>query len=245
MKTNTILNQSLFRQFGGSTKRISSSITICHPLSEGTYQGTVFHNKAPVGNFAVRCLDKEEKAQADVDMSAFVNIKADGSCDCKSNDRIYSIRPNGYVVFFSSQGESGFHVELQREEKEAKNKGYSTKALKKGDIVISMVLRPGVYEVTGNKSKMKLTVDVPLDYKDYQRFLETPALVSLNESSFSKSELNIMPGQGLVIQLETNVNVEVKLLKPTEVKAEPKRGKLKHGWVRPITPKYKKRGKKG
>lgn len=239
MKSSALLNQSLFRQFGGHTNSLSSSVMVCHPLAPGTYHGAVYHKDSPVGNFIVYCQPGEVPAQADIDLSGFIN-KTDGSCDCTTNEIIYKVKDGGFAVFYSSQGESGFHVELKNEEKG----NYSTRKLKKGDIVISLLLRPGSYEVTGSdKQRLALSVDVPRDDKNYQEYLSTPTSVTLTDKGFMPASIKAMPGQGLVVKLEADSHVAVKLLEATAIKDENKKGS-RHRWTKPIPPTFKKKGKK-
>ena len=243
MKLNAVLNQSIFRQFGGSTKSISSSVMICHPLSEGRYTGIVFQNNSRIGEFVIKCDDKEETPQADIDMSKFITQKSD-SCGCEGNGKEYNIRNGGYAVFFSSFGEKGFHVELHDAEKQKDYKTYTTQKLEKGDLVVSMLLRPGSYEVAGsNKSKLDLIVDVPKDYKDYQEYLATPNMVTLSENGFSPASVKAMPGQGLVVKLDTDSNIDVKMLKAAVVKNQPTDIKSRR-WVKPAPYVFKKKKKK-
>ncbi len=239
MKSSTTLNQSIFRKFGGSTKSISSSMIVCHPLEVGTYHGVVYHNNKQVGSFVVHSREGAEVSQADLDLSEFI-FNTSKPCDCCAVGKIYSIVPGGYAVFFSSRGEQGFSVELSSEKIQKGEKPYSTQELRKGDVVIAMVLRPGVYEVSANNQKAELKVDVPKDLKDYQKILATPIAISLSDKGFSKGSLVTMPGQGLVINLEVGGSVDLKLLKATEIKVEPKRT-ITHRWVKPQTPVFKKK----
>jgi hypothetical protein len=242
MKSNTILNQSIFRQYGGSSKSISSGVMVCHPLAVGKYSGIVFQNNNRVGEFIIRCDDKEETPQADIDMSKFINQKGD-NCGCEGDGKEYNIRSGGYAVFFSSLGENGFHAELFAGERQKEGKTYTTQKLEKGDLVVSMLLRPGSYEVAGsNKSKMNLTVDVPKDYKDYQQYLSTANMVTLSEKGFTPSSVKAMPGQGLVVKLDTDANVDVKLVKAATVSNEPVF--KSHRWTKPVPRVFKKKKKK-
>ena len=231
MKSNASLNKSFFRKFGGNTKSINSGIMICHPLQSGVYRGIVFQNNNRLGEFNIQCDDKNETQQADVDLSAFVNGKKE-QCGYMGDDKVYNIRSGGYAVFFASRGLDGFHVELLANDNKKQRDAYTTQNLKKGDLVVSMLLRPGAYEVTdSDKSKLKLSVDVPKDNKDYQHYLNTPNMVTLSEKGFEPATIEAKPGQGLVVKLDKDSNLDVKLIKAAEVKVE-KGSSKPHRWVK-------------
>ena len=235
MRSNTLPNQSIFRTYGGSTNSLSSAMMICHPLAKGDYSGTVFHNGRMAGHFTIHCSDNEEATQADVDLSTFINA-ATGNCDCHTSDKSFNLNAGGYVVLYSSGGESGFHAEISGSDKTS----YTTQKPERGDIVISMLLRPGSYEVTGGKQKMDLSVEEPKDYKNYQEILSSANTVSLSEKGFSNTSMRSIPGQGLVIKLETGGPVTVKLVKATPIK--PVRTATRR-WVKPSTPVYTRKKK--
>ncbi|MGB8191046.1 MAG: hypothetical protein WCF67_03960, partial [Chitinophagaceae bacterium] len=215
---------------------------VCHPLAAGRYTGVIYQNNNKVGEFAIRSDDKEEAPQADIDMSKYIGVKAD-NCDCEDKSDEYKIKSGGFAVFYSSGGESGFHAELFTSEKQKESKVYSTQKLLKGDVVVSMLMRPGAYEVTAsNKSKLNLNVSVPKDYKNYERHLSTPNMVTLTGKGFAPASIDIMPAQGLVIKLEEDNDMDVKLVKAAPVPDEAV--KLKpHRWVKPVRHEFKRKKK--
>lgn len=204
-----MFNKSLFRTFGADTQQINSSVMIAHPLSKGQFKGIVFRNDKQVGEFYINSYADATATQADIDMASFEKEPQD-KCGCAASSHQYQVKPDGYIFFFSSTGADGFHVELYTEEQKPV---YNTRQLLKGDIVVSMLMRPGTYEIIGTDNKCILTVNEPEDKYDYQQHLSRAVTLSLNEKGFSSKEVTVVPGQGLVISLETDSNILVKLLK--------------------------------
>jgi hypothetical protein len=203
-----MFNKSLFRTFGADTQQINSSVMIAHPLRSGLYKGIVYRNDKQVGEFAVNCQPEATETQADIDLSAFEKEPID-KCGCHSQ---FQVKQDGYVFFFSSTGADGFYVELFAEEQK---EAYNTRELRKGDIVVSMLMRPGTYEITGANSNSLLTIEEPEDKSDYEQYISRAITLSLTERGFSDKEVKVLPGQGLVITLETDSNILVKLLRAT------------------------------
>ncbi|MGX7667177.1 hypothetical protein [Flavobacterium pedocola] len=241
MQANTIMNKSLFRNFGGSTQNINASIMVAHPVYSGTYNGTVYQHGKLLGQFELLSSEQQTETQVDIDLSVFTkSLKLQDDCDCKSMERKYSVKDKGYVFFFVSGSEDGFHIELEPFDKKNAQGGrrYSTKQLQKGDIVVSLIMRPGIYEITGSeKEKCSLTVEVPKDLENYKHYLSQSTSVILSERGFDKKEIKTAPGEGIVVILEKDSNIEVALLKPTEVKDNGP-GPKAHRWQK--RPPYKK-----
>lgn len=242
MKTNAVLNRSLFRRFGGNTQSIHSGIMIIHPVQDGMHSGIVFQNKKRVGEFMLHCEAKNEMTQADIDLSAYANTKAD-DCGCKGSGKTYDIKSGGYIVFYSSKGDEGFHVELSTGETEKTGSRYTTQDLKKGDIVMSLLMRPGVYQIgDSRKRKLELLVDIPDDRAAYQKALSGASMVTLTEKGFVPAAIKTLPGQGLAIRLETDSsNLDIALEKATPI--APGKTSEQKRWVKPVPYVIKKKKK--
>jgi hypothetical protein len=233
MKTNALFNPAFFRRFNDTSQSINSSLMIFHPLKEGTYTADVYQNNKLLGDFAISCSANESNTQADIDLSKFINTqKGDCSCD-KELKTNFTIKQDGYLVFFTSSGENGFHVDL----KKGKDVIYSTKKLQKGDLLVSIILRPGLYEITGSGAKCTLSVDIPKELDDYQKYLSQSTNISLTAQGFSKNEITAYPGSGLVISLEAISNIDIKMIKPYDA---PKSKKEIHRWTKPEKAKFSK-----
>jgi hypothetical protein len=190
----------------------------------------------------LHCEAKNEMTQADIDLSAYANAKSD-DCGCKGSGKTYDIKSGGYIVFYSSKGDEGFHVELSTGESEKAGSRYTTQELKKGDIVMSLLMRPGSYQIADSrKGKLDLLVDIPDDHTEHYRSLSSPNMVTLTEKGFVPSSIKTNPGQGLVIKLETDSsNIDIALAKATPVPV--KKGRIPKRWVKPA-PYVIKRKKK-
>lgn len=234
MKTNALFNPAFFRRFNDTSQSINSSLMVCHPLKEGNYTAHVYQNNKLLGDFDITCSATETQTQADIDLSHFIDVKKENCCCEEGAKRFFSVKQDGYIVFFTSNGENGFHVDL----KKGNEVFYSTKKLQKGDLVITIILRPGLYEITGASGKCTLSVDVPTELEDYQKHLSQANNITLTAQGFSKNEIKAYPGNGLVISLETPSPIDIKMVKPYDV---PSPKKETHRWVKPEKGKFSKK----
>jgi hypothetical protein len=229
MQANTIINKSLFRNFGGSTISINSSFMIAHPVNKGAYTGMVYQKDKLLGQFELFSSQEHTAVQADVDLGVFAKSFS-SDCKCKSVPQNFNVKEGGYVFFFVAGGDDGFYVELIPFNKKDKESTYSTRQLLKGDIVVSLLMRPGTYEVVGsNKEKCNLLVEIPKDLENYQQFLSKSNSIILSDKGFSSKELKVAPGQGTVITLQKDSNINIVLVKPAEIKDDGKAG-ASHRW---------------
>jgi hypothetical protein len=122
MPANTIINKSLFQNFGGSTQSINASIMVAHPLYSGTYSGLVYQYGKLLGEFELTSSEQQTDSQVDIDLSIFVkSLKLQDDCNCKSMQQKYFVKERGYVFFFVSSSDDGFHIELDPYEKKNKD----------------------------------------------------------------------------------------------------------------------------
>ena len=218
MKANANFNTSLFRNFDQSTAAITSNIMICHPIREpGTYSGVVLKEKREIGFFNLVCQESVNDMQADIDLYKInTSFKNQCECDDKNERNVFKVHPGGYVVFYSSFGEGGYQVLLSNQNNQST--AYNTSSLEKGDVVIALFMRPGDYEVNATNGQVcYVSVDMPERTEEYQKILAEAVNLTLNENEFNAKEIKIAPGQGLVITLETEATLNIKLIKPREI----------------------------
>jgi hypothetical protein len=235
MKTNALFNPAFFRRFDDTSQSINSSLMVCHPLKdkEGVFTGNVYQRGKFLGNFTISNSPNEKNTQADIDLASFISER-NADC-CKDGVKnVFAVKLGGYMVFFTSNGENGFHVELKSGEAII----YSTQKLQKNDLVVTIILRPGLYEILGSTGKCSVSVEVPKETDDLQKNAAQATNISLTEKGFSKTEIKASVGSGLVIALETDSNIDIKFLKPYEV---PSPQRPLHRWVKPQKGNFKKK----
>jgi hypothetical protein len=232
MKANAHLNISLFGRFDQSTRSIGGGTMICHSVkSAGTYRGTVFQDDKETGSFIVECTDTATSNQVDIDLYTLNNrIKSD--CDC-NEEKIFLLKPEGFAVFYSSFGEGAYKVLLGSQ---ADNSTYSTERLMIKDVVVFLLMRPGNYKAKGpDRQECDLIVEGLPSAEEYSKVLSLPVNITMDSSGFSNREIRIFPGQGLVINMEAEGAVEIKMIKANDPEEIP-RDRRPHKWE---NPKYK------
>ncbi len=232
MKANLTLNKSLFRTFGGSTASLSSTIVLCHPLSTiGSYEGVVYRNKQVTGQFTVSCDETAIDPQVDIDLPTFTSF-TQSDCNCQERQH-FQVKKSGYLVFFSSTGEDGYHVELTSTDKQREASVYTTQKPVTGDIVLCTLLRPGAYQVTDDRNhQCTVSVGIPDDRQSTDTFNPEKHTIRLSATGFSTQSMSIVSLQPVIVALETNTGLIVKLVEPYKVD-EPTDTPKRFRWQKP------------
>lgn len=247
IKANALYNHSLFRQFGGSTESISSSVMIFHPVKEpGHYEGIIYKNDIPAGSFVVDCSESNPESQADIDLSDFApGMKTTQECCTESPQRIFRVKKEGYLLFFASKGTDGYSVMLSPASPPRERKSYFTKKPEHGDIALIMLVRPGAYQIsTSERKSCNLSVEMPERIHNYHQLLQQPVTLTITEGGFDKDSITIAPGQGLVVHIEYGTSLYIKLQKPYDPAQESREEGSRFRWTKPETEDKGKEGKK-
>lgn len=190
---------------------------VAHPLpDEGNYQGTVYRGTAEVATFNVSVDGDFKDRQADVDLSALAPHRRRQREALKAPT--YSLAPESFLLLYVSQGPGGYSVRLDKLGRGKPRRVFDTRNLRKGDLFVASLLRPGTYEMTdrSGKGKGKITVAYPVaGKKPYQP--SSPETVTVTEKGFQPSKVNIGAAQGIVFNVETDKSaIAVSLAKPDD-----------------------------
>lgn len=233
MNSKASINSPLLSADTLSTNPISSGIMICHPILEpGEYEGVVINGDRETRSFQLICNDQYTDSQVDIDLyKSDVNLEKDCLCSDKST---YNLRPGGYLVYYASFGDGKYRVNLSLRNKDNKGENYSTTNLQKGDLVVAMLMRPGEFEMRGKKDqKCQIYVEQLKNEEEYKKYSDKPVSIKIDDAGFSQKELKLMQGQALVINFETEGELNFKLVRPADTSDNPEK---RHRWE---NPKYK------
>lgn len=212
------LNQQAFAQTTFNSGRLSVMGVIAHPLpQEGHYVGRVFLQGKEIATFRLDVQKEHENRQVDIDLARLTaRKKPDDDC-MKAPD--FGVGPEGYLVLYVSGGPGGYHVTLDRLERDRPRQVLDTQALRQGDLFVLTLLRPGLYEMVakGVKGKGLIRVAYP---KPSKKPFEPPApeRITVNKTGFSPNEVKLSAAQGVIFAIEeaSKVSVAVQLVEPDD-----------------------------
>ncbi len=237
MEMKARINTYAFRQDSIESASIGVLGVVAHPIAhEGRYLGTVVQENIRVGAFVLAVASDVSAQQADVDLSWFEAIRRqprDGQAE-----RSFAIRPKGYLVLYTSEGQGAFRVTLDKAEGEKAKREFDTQTLQDGDMFIANLIRPGSYEVTETYTKAfgRIQVLYPEVGKE-KLVVPTPAMVRVTAKGLSASDVTVQPTQGVVFTIEgTKASLIVKLVEANAGGRKPGKDRDRLRWRNPRHP---------
>lgn len=196
-----VLNRALFEKLGADSGAFGVLESVVHQFTKpGAYRVTVFLHDRSVATTDLRVDAAATEAALYVDLSTLQRGLADDACACEGKEQHKNvIKPEGYVVFHTSKGNSGYAVVVERETNRERAHEFDSRRLERGDIYALSLLRPGTYTVRntleggsgqiilGNPPKDKSPVGLDPIYVDSGR--KVP------------DKLDLLPTQGLVFRI--------------------------------------------
>lgn len=211
--------------------------------NEGTYLGTVLRNGSEVGSFRINVGKDLPETQADVDMAvmakdAVPEVK-EGCCpDDKSDaaqaanrETVYNVAQGGYMVLHASQGQGNFQavVDFVPHDGGERVDFFNSDELRRGNIFIATLLRPGQYQLMEHVQGSQGTVHVaypPEPSGDY--VAPEPLEVQVNGGG-ELGNFNLQPTQSMVFYImQARASLSLNLMNPTPSLAAPIR------WTNPV-----------
>jgi len=136
--------------------------TVAHQLTdEGDYRGTVYRDKTEIATFRISVEPDGKNQQADIDFAALIPHKRRQRG--RFEEPTHSVVPKGYLVLYVSEGPGGFSVRLDKLGKTKPQRVFDSRMLRRGDLFVVSLIRPGLYELTDSygKGKGQITVAYP------------------------------------------------------------------------------------
>lgn len=196
---------------------------VAHKMTQtAEYLGTVLFRGREIGNFTLNVTAEGATSQVDVDLFSFfpeLPKAVTPSCcpdeQADSQNRIFTMAKDSYLVLFASEGPPGYRVTLDRLDPDERVRVYDTRELKRDDIFFMTLLRPGTYTFTCHSGQVvNGTVTYPVVGED--PFVpQEPRLVDLTAAGFSGGEITLQPAQGVVFNIQAdNAWVRAELTAP-------------------------------
>jgi hypothetical protein len=232
---NFRINRFLFSQTNIDSGSLSTHSTIVHKFAApGGYEGIVIQGSAIVGRFTLSVIEDRTVSKSSLSSSTLsvkdsntasqrpeenqqINDASDQiNIDLSSTTDRYTLKKDGYGVFFVSTGAGGYSIEINRFEKGLQRKSFDSKELSDGEIFSAMVIRPGTYSITNtvNNSKSDLVVNYP-ELGKMKKIL-TPINIECKAKEIVPSKINIDPSQGLIFSIRTLSRIKIELTKPED-----------------------------
>lgn len=203
------INTHLFTQTRFDSGALSPALFVVHPFMNcGQYQADVYRNELFLFSFIIDVSEQHPEKQISVDLSLLESKhKTHPSHDncCHAEHNRYLLSENGYALFYTSKGASGYSVKTHplQGEKNDRSELFDSANLSKDDLFGLTLLRPGDYILREVKSKLecKLHVDA---VKPGKTPYSPPDALHVDADTIKKSggQLKLMQAQGLVIRCD-------------------------------------------
>ncbi|MDN5216638.1 hypothetical protein QQ020_31505 [Fulvivirgaceae bacterium BMA12] len=209
------INKTAFSHTSFSNEDLGSLSYIVHQLpKKGYYNGKIYQGKKVIDHFELTCSDEFKTRQVDIDICSFRNTPI--SEKGKSG---FKVGPEGYVVFFNSQGTSGLRVRLDLLEKEKFRNTFDNTKLGKGDLLVFTLLRPGSYRALASNARSGLNLEVQYPTEKLltrRQDLNKPVEIEVGKKGFNINSAKLLPGQGLLFRFQEPSSVITRLAKPVD-----------------------------
>lgn len=211
--------------------------TIAHPMTEDAeYRGTALQDGTPIATFRLAVDSEMQNQQVDIDLASLVGFRKHN--DERYKEHTFSVTSKkGYVVFYVSQGPGNFQVVLDKVGDQKAQRVFDSRILKKGDLFIATLLRPGIYEMTESQSRGigKIKVNYPPKPGPKPYSPAPPESVSITEGGFQPAEVTTGPAQGIVFTMQRpTASVDIRLVKPDDGPRKDGETRDKVRWKNPL-----------
>ncbi len=189
------LNKNLVQNFDIDTNYITPPIDfIVNLKTEGVYEGEVFINERFHSKLQILCNVNSPDFQLDIELS---KLK-------ENQTNKFSILPDGYLVFFLSEGEEYYHIQLMKDDTII----FDNRSLQGNELLALTLVTPGKYICVNENpiSTMKILVEeiVGDEYEETE-----PIEILITENGFSKSQIVIESAQAILFSLYKNCRLKI------------------------------------
>lgn len=219
------INTRLFAETGTDSDALNVLGTLVHRFpDEGEYVASVTRGGDLVGEELLVVDDEYHARQATIDLASVGSPLDDDRPDCTCEGEDYQcIRPDGFGVFHVGRGRGGYSVRIdplaERDVRE-----FDSGELDEYDRFAAGLLRPGTYVVRNRVQGVTGEVEVAYPDPDADR-PDEPVTVTATESGFEPTAVEMVPGQGLVFDVQAPSHLQIELEQPHErATADPDEG---------------------
>lgn len=214
------VNRHLFTQTTLDSGSLTMGLAAIHNFSEeGDYFGTILYKeKEDVGNFQLT-IDRECPAmQVNIDLFK-LHQPVPGKSKCNSstseNERRFILNPNGYAIFYVSNGAGGYSVMVGESRGGVQSRIFNSLKLMDEDMFAVTMVRPGYYNVINicNRTRGELFVAYPKIGKVPYR-PPNPISIECTKDRLAPNRIKIENAQGQLYRLKVPSRIKIELVEP-------------------------------
>ncbi|HKO61290.1 MAG TPA: hypothetical protein VJV03_09035 [Pyrinomonadaceae bacterium] len=211
------INHHLFTQVNLDSGAITCAASIVHNFAQlGTYSGSVMRADQRETEFHLVVTKESKNMQVDIDLSEVGRAaSATDKCACNNElqaDRHFEVNPEGYVVFYVSQGPGGYSVSVTGKADDENTVQFDSTQLRYGDLFIVSLLRPGLFSLTNtNGAKGDLVVAYPRRGGEANLKNMQPVEIRCLEKEFVPPKVELQVVQGQIYRIETKEGSRIKI----------------------------------
>ena len=213
-----LIDRSMFREAMIDSGALATRSSIIHRLEEtGMYKGRIYRGTEKVGKFTVNVSPQApapgvlSPGHIKIDLAGLDTTTGAGRTDIAPT---FIMNSGGVLIFYVSTGSREYSVKLYfRDGKKGPQKVFDSQVLQAGDVFVTHVMRPGVYQVknTLGKGSAELTVEYPGKGKNKANM--EPAVIECAKSSMNPKTATVQSVQPLMIGCTQDSRITIELTK--------------------------------
>lgn len=214
------VNHNLITRTSVDSGSLSPHGMVIHQLREpGEYQGTLLLGDEPVAEFTIT-VDKEAGAQqVDIDLFALQH----GASSSHEGTSRFVVQPEGYVVFYVSQGRGGYAVMIREPGERRRESVFDSRRLADGDLFALTLLRPGTYSVRNSEGRGQARIVVAYPEAGNAPYRAPDAVnIRCGREGFKPRQIEVRSAQGQVYSFDAPSRLQIELQEP-EDREDPER----------------------
>lgn len=217
------VNHTLISRTSVDSGSITPHGMVIHQLREpGEYQGTLLLGDAPAAGFTISVEREVEAQQVDIDLFALHH----GAAGTHEGASRFTVRPEGYAVFYVSQGRGGYAVVMRRQgEERRRESAFDSRRLSEGDLFAVTLLRPGTYSVRNTEGRGQARIVVAYPERGNAPYTPPDAVqVRCSREGFKPRQIEVRSAQGQVYSFDTPSRLQFELQEPEDLESPEERG---------------------
>jgi hypothetical protein len=189
------LNKSLVQGYHIDTNKITPPVDfLINIKEEGIYEGEVFLNEQFHSKIQISCSSNSQDNQIDIELSELSTTSVNK----------FSVLPDGYVIFYISEGDDFYHIHLNKGEVTI----FDNRNIKGNELVAITLVTPGNYICKNDDPNSTMTINVA-EVSDDTYEEEEPVQVKITESGFSISQVEVKSAQAILFELAKNSRLKI------------------------------------
>lgn len=203
----TLINRQLLTQTSLDSGSLTMLGSVFHRFSEaGKYHGVVLQGTKSVTTFSLTVMEEYEAMQTEIDLATI-----------EQQRRHFTLKKDGYAVFYVSRGSGGYAVVVTKLEKSDGVRVFDSRKLQQGDLFTATLIRPGKYTLRDANNDGPGEIVVAYPRPTGRRYVQPePIYIDCTEQGFDPNRISVAAAQGQIYRCRTSSRIMIDLEEPDD-----------------------------